>query len=121
MECAICFEESNLIIYKHDSICFDILVHDSCLIKWFFRNNFECPICRKSIFSKERFINSFYRYNQLYVADIENQLYIPRITPRNIIRRDNNIERQCNQRTCMVTLIAVLLCSVIITVIAASL
>lgn len=120
MECAICFGESNLIIYKHDSICFDILVHDSCLMKWFFRNNFECPICRKSIFSKERFMNSPYRYNQLYVADVENQLYIPRITPRSRIR-ENNVDRQCNERTCMVTLIAVLLCGVIVTVIAASL
>ena len=117
MECAICFGESNLITYKHDSICFDIRVHDSCLMKWFFRNNFECPICRKSIFSEERFMNSSYTYNQLYVADVENQLYIPRNT---IIRRENNVDRQCDERTCILTLIAVLFCSMIIIIIIAA-
>ena len=72
MECIICFEPSDLLAYKHDSICFGILVHDSCLMQWYFMNNFECILCRRSIFPEEIFT-----YNQLYVSNVDNQVYVP--------------------------------------------
>ena len=115
MECAICFEPNDLIKYKHDSICFGIYVHDSCLMNWFFMNNFECIICRKSIFNENRFLNNDFRYNQLYLSDVENQIYIPRINIDHV-----NRERQCNFKTVLYVLIVICIISIIITIIASS-
>lgn len=117
MECAICFGQSNLITYKHDSICFGFIVHDSCLMNWFCRNNFECPICRKRIFTEDRLLNSTYTYNQLYLSDVENQIYIPRY---NFERTTSEIENICNMKRILIWLIAMFILSIIITIIASS-
>jgi hypothetical protein len=58
MECAICLEEGNLIIYNHNNKCGNISVHDSCLSEWFLSNDNECPICRENLVNDYELLSS---------------------------------------------------------------
>ena len=73
-------------------------------------------ICRKSIFNERRLFNSDFTYNQLYLSDIENQIYIPRYN----IEQTNNIQRNCNFKTVLLAAITICFVSILITIIAAS-
>jgi hypothetical protein len=58
MECAICLEEGNLILFNHENKCGDIMVHDSCLTEWFLKNNNECIICRENLLNDYELLSS---------------------------------------------------------------
>jgi len=78
MECAICFEEGNLILFNHENKCGDIMVHDSCLTEWFLKNNNECIICRENLINDYELLSS----DEEIIIDIRNN---------NMDNIDNNI------------------------------